>query len=148
METAVDLFFSDQQLYLRPDYRCLDPTSHRKPEKWATYHMGDRDYDGSNPGFRVAHDETSLSLVPRVKYNKNFHNWIDPQVLRKFTSGKKAKTAWIKLFGYGVKWQPSSSSEECKESCKVLVSFSIIPCFRTHLNFIFLKVPPAMRANF
>ena len=82
--------------------------------------MGDRNYEGSNPGFRVAHDETSLSLVPRLKFNKNFHNWIDPQVLKKFTSEKTAKKAWRDLFGSGVKWK--ASSYECQELCKDLVT--------------------------
>ena len=53
------------------------------------------------PQFRAAYTEDMLAEVKTYKYDKYFNNWINPKVLKKFTSksAKKNKKIWKKSYG-------------------------------------------------
>ena len=51
--------------------------------------------------YRKASSEEELKRVDQIKYNNNFFNWVDPNVLKYFTkSTKNIKKAWKKTFGF------------------------------------------------
>ena len=90
--TASEFFYSTQEIYKDWDYRCLVPYSHKDPTKWKTYDMHD---------YRKASSEEKLKRVDQFKYDKNFHNWEDPKILKYFTkSTKSLKRAWKKTYGF------------------------------------------------
>ena len=88
--TGSQIYMRHESIYKDYDYRCLKPFSHDDPEKWRTYEMHE---------FREAANKTQLAEVNSFKYDKNFHNWIDMEVLKDFTKSKKAiKKAWKKSY--------------------------------------------------
>jgi hypothetical protein len=114
-KTASELFLSLQHVYKEWDYRCLVPDSHKNPAKWRTYDMH---------GFRAAYSKRTLNLVETFKHNKNFNNWIDPNVLKSFT--KNPAKYWKKGHGFhyakmlrwkGVGKHPTTSSVSCWKRC-------------------------------
>ena len=50
--------------------------------------------------FRDASNKVMLNSVKTIKYDKNFNNWINPQVLKTFTK-RSYKTAWNKSYDIG-----------------------------------------------
>ena len=80
------------RMYKDWDYRCLVPYSHKDPTKWKTYDMHD---------YREAFSEEKLKKVDKFKYDNNFFNWEDPNVLKYFAkSTKSMKNAWKKTYGF------------------------------------------------
>ena len=90
-QTARELFLSVEHIQNKPDYRCLVPYSHKDPKKWKTYDMHD---------YRTAFSEEKLNKVQQFKYDNNFNNWVDPKVLKYFTSKKSLRKAWKKSYGF------------------------------------------------
>ena len=89
-ETADQLLFNtEQRMYKYWDHRCLVPYSHKDPTKWKTYEMHD---------YRRAFDMATLKSVDQYKYDNNFFNWVDPEVLKFFAT--EPKRAWRKTYGY------------------------------------------------
>ena len=87
-ETASQLFFSDDPIYKNWDYRCLAPDSDKDPEKWRSYDMS---------AFRTAYSNETLQNVATYKYDKNFNNWRDLNVLKNFVN--EPRKAWKETYG-------------------------------------------------
>jgi hypothetical protein len=52
-------------------------------------------------GYRRAFSDRSLNMVDSFKYDNNFNNWIDPKVLKKFTSNIESITkSWKESYGF------------------------------------------------
>ena len=87
------------------------------------------------PAYRTAHSQEMLERVNTYKYDKKFNNWIDPEVLQKYTSKskKKVQQLWekaLKLKGAGQIKRYGSSAESnkgiWKQLCHTLVSDTIL----------------------
>ena len=112
--SASDLFYNVQSMYKDWDYRCLVPYSDKDPTKWKTYEMHD---------YRKASSEEELKRVDQIKYNNNFFNWVDPNVLKYFTkSTKNIKKAWKKTFGFPYVTQAPLGTIKCFKKCARYVS--------------------------
>ena len=120
-QMASELYLSLQHLYKKPDYRCLVPYSHPDPEKWHTYDMH---------RYRTAFKKELLRKVDTFKFDKNFNNWIDPDVMREFTkSTKNLKTVWKDSYSFpyvtGVQWNGkdinTGDPRPCWRQCAKLV---------------------------
>ena len=120
--SASELFTSLEHMYKNWDYRCLVPNSHKDPRKWKTYDMHD---------YRAAYNEEALSKVKQYKYDNNFNNWVDPEVLKSFTKSKKSmRKAWFKSYGFpyvsAVSWDAKYMSPanftKCFQKCAKYVS--------------------------
>ena len=113
-DTASKLFINVQHMYKKRDYRCLVPNSHKDPRKWKTYDMHD---------YRTAFSEEKLDKVKQFKYDNNFNNWVDPEVLKSFTKSKKSmRKAWKKSYGFpyvsAIPWNaPKHMSPANKTKC-------------------------------
>ena len=125
-QMASELFLSLQHMYKKWDYRCLVPYSHPDPGKWHTYDMH---------RYRTAFSKKMLKKVDTFKYDKNFNNWIDPDVMREFTkSTRSLKTAWKKSYSFpyvtGVQWDGADintgDGRPCWRQCAKLVREAII----------------------
>jgi len=88
-QTGVQMYIRKDSIYKDHDYRCLKPFSHKKPERWQTYEMHQ---------FREAANEKKLAKVNSFKYDKNFNNWIDMDVLKEYTKNTFGK-AWKQSYG-------------------------------------------------
>ena len=100
-------------MYKNWDYRCLVPNSHKDPRKWKTYDMHD---------YRAAYNEEALSKVKQYKYDNNFNNWVDPEVLKSFTKSKKSlRKAWKNSYGFpyvsAMSWDGKHMSPPNKTKC-------------------------------
>ena len=112
--------YKHMQLYKNWDYRCLAPGSHEDPTKWGVLN-----------GFKFgkAASNKQLKKVRTIKYDKNFNNWIDPGVFKKFTKKSTVKKAWAATYGFNVtrnqRWHlnkdNSITSDGCRRSCNKLV---------------------------
>ena len=87
------------------------------------------------PAYRAAHSQQMLDRVDTYQYDKNFNNWIEPKVLKKYTSKSKKKVhrLWekaLKLKGAGQlkKYGTSDKSNKSmwKRLCHTLVSVTIL----------------------
>ena len=87
--------------------RCLDPNSNKSPNKWKTYDMA---------AFRAASDNQLLKSVKTSKYNKNFNNWINPEVLKRFSRKSTYLKTWRK--SYNFKDHVSLDKSELVRQCK------------------------------
>jgi hypothetical protein len=114
-KTASELFLSLQHIYKDWDYRCLVPDNHKDPSKWRTYDMH---------GYRAAYSKRTLGEVETFKHDKNFNNWIDPNVFESFT--KNPAKYWKKGHGFPyvkmLRWKwvdknPTTSSVDCWKRC-------------------------------
>ena len=90
-QLAAALFLADDLIYKSWDYRCLAPYSHSKPRKWGTYKMA---------AFRGASSKAILRSYETIPYDKNFNNWIDPTVLKRYTK-RRFEAAWKKSYDSG-----------------------------------------------
>ena len=90
-QLAGALFQTDALIYKSWDYRCLAPDSHSDPNKWKTYNMA---------ALRAASNKAMLNSVETIKYDKNFNNWIDPEILKTFTKSR-FENAWKKSYDFG-----------------------------------------------
>ena len=90
-QLAAALFLADDLIYKSWDYRCLAPYSNSKPRKWKTYKMA---------AFRAASNKAFPSRFDKIPYDKNFNNWIDPRVLKKYTK-RRFEAAWNKSYAFG-----------------------------------------------
>ena len=104
-------------IYKDWDYRCLVPDSHQNPEKWRTYDVAK---------YRSAFDKESFSKVETFKHDKYFNNWIDPKVLKSFTS--HPSKAWKRSYGFNnvnlCKWNGTigtTYASRCWWKCAYLV---------------------------
>ena len=88
---ALSLFYNDQRMYKKNDYRCLKPVETKPPEKWPHYEM---------KGFRAANTEDEIRRVKEIPYDNNFFNFEDPNVFEAFTSRKMGRQLWRKTYGY------------------------------------------------
>lgn len=79
--------------------------------------------------FREAANETQLAEVDSFKYDKNFHNWFDMEVLKDFTKSRKAiEKSWKKSYGINnarsMPWKKNSYErshpDECFMDCAVM----------------------------
>ena len=111
-----------QYMYKQWDYRCLVPYSDKDPTKWKTYEMHD---------YRKASSEEELEKVDKFKYDDNFFNWGDPNVMKFFTkSSTSMKKAWKKT--YGVPYATGDATVQgnvtkCFKKCaRYVSSYSII----------------------
>ena len=97
------MFFSDQHLYKKADYRCLKPDSHGDPKKWHRYEAA---------GFRKAFNKEMLENTKTFKYDKYLYNFEDPKILSAVTKNeKKARKIWKKSYNhYYTKMIPGLSS--------------------------------------
>jgi len=109
-KSASEKFNSVATIYKSTDYRCLKPYSHKDPTKWRKYDMH---------AFRRAFDNYSLSKVDSFKYDNNFFNWIDPNVMKQFVS-KSYKKVWRETYGFH---NTFAASDELNRE-------EMVPCFK------------------
>ena len=85
-------------------------------------------------GKRAAFNKEMMEKVETHKFDKYFNNWIDPQVLRKFTSkrSKKNEKLWKKTYEFRYTKQMKKYGDAlatinykknvCRKDCHKLVS--------------------------
>ena len=80
--------------------------------------------------FKKASSNDTFTKVPSFKYDNGFNNWIDPNVLKKFTSSKKlARKSWKDSYGlYStsfLNWDGinmgTANNTKCVKKCAKLV---------------------------
>ena len=86
------------------------------------------------PAFRAAYNKEMMEKVDTYKFDKYFNNWIDPRVLRKFTSKstKKNEKLWKKTYKFRYTRQIKKYGDDiatinykknaCRKDCHKLVS--------------------------
>jgi len=87
---AVHELRATNYMYKGYDNRCLKPDNKKKPEKWDHYDADD---------FYEATTKEELKKAKTWKFDKNFFNFEDPKVLKKFTNTKSMKI-WRKTYGF------------------------------------------------
>ena len=86
--TGEQLFLDENPKYKNEDYRCIDPNSHRDPRQWGSFDM---------KAYRAAESKDTMKKVSTIRYNKNFNNWKDPQVLNAFVTDPRK--LWQQSYG-------------------------------------------------
>jgi len=87
---AVYQLRATNSFYKGYDNRCLKPDDDKRPEKWDHYDPDD---------FYEASTKEELEQAKTWKFDKNFFNFEDPKVLKKFTNRRSMKT-WRKTYGF------------------------------------------------
>ena len=103
-------FLGDPSIYKSWDTRCLAPNSHSNPSKWRTYNM---------TAFRAASNKGMLNSVGTFKYDKNFNNWIDPEVLKTFAKSS-LNTIWGNSYDFShlVFLNHAKCERQCRKNIK------------------------------
>ncbi|XP_023340364.1 uncharacterized protein LOC111710493 [Eurytemora carolleeae] len=88
-QSAAELFYLNNNMYKKPDYRCLNPNG-TDPEEWGTYDPVE---------LANATSEEELKKVKTYSFDKRFMNFEDPEIL-KLMVGKKMKKNWKETYGF------------------------------------------------
>ena len=79
--------------------------------------------------YRTASSKEQLNKVQQFKYDNHFNNFVDPKVLKYFSSTKSMRKAWKKSYGFpyvsvlsGNRFNRTFNNTDCFQKCAHYVS--------------------------